>query len=439
MYKLLIVEDEKWEREGLRDFLQWNSMGIEVVGCACNGAEGKEMAATYHPHIIITDIKMPILDGIQMSRDIRSFLPETHIIILSGHDDFDYARQAFDFQAFAYLLKPIQKKPLEETIVNVLEKLKDEKACQKERVALESQWVEFTQKNLDYLLVDFMKHKAEMEYIDELPPLKMLKVYKKKVVAIFSLSLDGSKSIARYGLKDDTMGKVLKAFHTMLGMRGFAVSCNELPDEVIVCMDASSTKKELQNDLMRMVEELRQKLGISCIVGIGESIDDLESIPMSYTQACKALSFRFIANYDELLFYNTIKDFDQKDSDLAGKLVERIDFISRKTVNHIQKGDINWSVRNMDDFLAILREDLSESRILLNRFIMNVVNGLNITLSPNTENDVYVALYNQEKCTVDYSMLDSLLQTKKYVIDFLNRITENIKKDSCEDNVVRIV
>ncbi len=439
MYKLLIVEDEKWEREGLRDFLQWNSMGIEVVGCACNGAEGKKMAIEYRPHIIITDIKMPILDGIQMSRDIRIFLPETYIIIISGYDDFELAKQTFDFRAFAYLLKPIQKKTLQETIENVLNKLNDEKVYQRERLTLENQWMDFTQKNLGYLIVDFLKHKEEIKYIDELPLLKRLKTYKRKVVAIFSLSLNRSKTMSEDSLNHETMQKILKAFNTMLGMRGIAISCNELLDEAIVCMDAPSTREKLGECLMGMVEELREKYGVYSIVGIGEGVDDLESVPLSYAQARKALGFRFLANYGELLFYSSIKDSHQKGRNLAEQLVEKVDVISKNIIDHIDKGDIHQGLSSLDEFLAILKQDPSGSKTLINRFIINVVNGLSIALSYNAENGEYVDMYDPKKYLVDYSRMDSLVHTKEHLTEFLSRAAANLKNKCCEDNVARMV
>ena len=439
MYKLLIVEDEKWEREGLRDFLQWDSMGIEVVGCACNGAEGKKMAAEYRPHIIITDIKMPILDGIEMARDIRSILPETEIIILSGYDDFEYAKQTFDFHAFAYLLKPIQKRTFQETVLNVLEKLKEKKVHQRERISLESQWMDFTQEDFDDLLVDFLKNKTDIQYIYELPMMKRIKTYQRRMVAIFSLSLNRPKSSSKDTLKDETKKGVLVALNTMLGDRGIAVLCNEYLDEVILCLDAYSTKKELQKNLQRIMVRLIQELGVYSIVGIGERIDDLESMPLSYAQARRALDFRFLANYGELLFYSNIKNSNQMNRELAERSVEKVDLISKKIVDHIKQGDMDQALDRVDDFLAILRENLSESKILLNHFMMNVVNCLNLVWDHNADEDIYEALYGKNKERVDYSMMHSLLDTKKYLEDFLTGISVKIEKNCGEDRIARLV
>ena len=163
MYQLLIVEDEKWEREGLRDFLDWGSLGIEVAGCACNGVEGMEMAKLYCPQIIITDIMMPKLDGLRMSRNIRAFLPDTIIIILSGYDDFQYAKQSFDFHAFAYLLKPVQKKPFEEVLLYALKTIEHEESRKKERDTLEGQWMDYISSNRDQLLLDLLEGKMELK------------------------------------------------------------------------------------------------------------------------------------------------------------------------------------------------------------------------------------------------------------------------------------
>lgn len=126
MYKMLIVEDERWEREGLVDFLDWNSLGIEICGAASDGKEGLEMAVERRPNIIITDIKMAIMSGLEMSKNIKAIIPEVNIIILTGYGDFKYAKEAITFGVFDYLLKPVDEDECIEVIKRVVKK------CEKE-------------------------------------------------------------------------------------------------------------------------------------------------------------------------------------------------------------------------------------------------------------------------------------------------------------------
>ncbi|HZK26727.1 MAG TPA: response regulator, partial [Thermoclostridium sp.] len=305
MYKLLIVEDEKWEREGLLDFLNWEEMGIEVVGCACNGVEGERIAKALRPQIIITDIRMPVLDGIQMSNNIRSFLPDTKIIMLTGYDDFEYAKQTFSFQAFAYLLKPVQKKEIVDIIVNVLEKLEDEKNHQKKKTELESQYVDYYQKNCDHMLVDYLSNKFELKAIQSLQPLIKLKAPGKKVVAIIYFCLNSAISNKKQDFQNVFLN-TMKSFNHMLGETGIAASCGELPEEAVLCMQAPSTRRELENILLNIMQEFRAKTGVQCIAGIGAVVDGLELTPRSYAQAREAIGFRFLASYGELIFYSSI-------------------------------------------------------------------------------------------------------------------------------------
>ncbi|HAA25345.1 MAG TPA: hypothetical protein DCE11_04395 [Ruminiclostridium sp.] len=436
MYRLLIVEDEKWEREGLRDFLDWKNLGIEVSGCACNGMEGKKMAEELKPDIIITDIKMPLLDGIQMARDIRAFLPDAKIIILTGYDEFEFAKQTFDFHAFAYLLKPIRRKDLEQVIRDVLEQLEHEESIIKEINTLKSEWTEYASKNRDYLLIDFLKQKTELTHIYELPLMRWLDTFKNKLVAILSLYPDKYERNPVTCMPQD----VTKVLNTILGTRGIAVSCSELQENIVACIDAPSGIQELEAVLLQMMEEIKKRFGTDCIAGVGEIVNGLEFMPQSYTQAREAISFRFAANYRDVLFYSSIKDADRNNWDLTGQLVEKADSLSSKIVHCIQKGDMNQSTRLVDDFLAMLRENLSGAKILFNRFIMNIINGLNTILANSTEEDrVYVSLWDPEKQGVDYTMLDSLSQTRNYLTGFLSRVAVNMEKDCREDKIARTV
>ncbi len=106
---VFITEDESIVREGLRDMIPWNEYGFEFVGDAPDGEMALPMLRRLKPDILITDIKMPFMDGITLSQIIRRELPETRIIILSGYDDFEYARKGIELNIDQFLLKPITK------------------------------------------------------------------------------------------------------------------------------------------------------------------------------------------------------------------------------------------------------------------------------------------------------------------------------------------
>ncbi len=119
MYKLIIVEDEKWEREGLSEYIDWASLGIRFMGAAASGAEGLQLARATAPDIILSDIRMPVMDGLEFAGRVKCLLPECMILFITGYDDFSYAQEAIRQRASDYLLKPVQKDQLVEAILRI--------------------------------------------------------------------------------------------------------------------------------------------------------------------------------------------------------------------------------------------------------------------------------------------------------------------------------
>lgn len=116
----MLVDDEPEICEGLQKVVDLEQLGFSVVGEARNGMEALEIAETAHPDIVITDIRMPVLDGLSMAAAMKKMLPTVRFIILSGYDEFEFARKAIELTALRYLLKPISSKE----IVAVLREVK---------------------------------------------------------------------------------------------------------------------------------------------------------------------------------------------------------------------------------------------------------------------------------------------------------------------------
>jgi two-component system response regulator YesN len=109
---MVLVEDESFERTSLMHCIDWGLIGVEIIGDAANGSQGLARVMELKPDIVLTDVKMPVLDGIEMSRRIRQIAPETKILFLSSYDDFEYAKQAIDLHIAAYVMKPVNEAEL---------------------------------------------------------------------------------------------------------------------------------------------------------------------------------------------------------------------------------------------------------------------------------------------------------------------------------------
>ena len=126
MLKVFLVEDECVVREGLRDCIDWTRYGFEFCGDAPDGELALPQIRKLRPDILITDIKMPFMDGLALSKLVCAELPETKIILISGHNDFEFAQEAIEIGVEQYLLKPVTKVSLLKTLEDVSRKIDEE-------------------------------------------------------------------------------------------------------------------------------------------------------------------------------------------------------------------------------------------------------------------------------------------------------------------------
>lgn len=125
MLKVLVVDDETVVRRGIVLGVDWAAMGCLVVGEAANGLEGIQAVERYKPNLIITDVRMPKMDGIEMIRELRCRGCEAHAILLTAYSDFDYVRSALQLGADDYLLKPFRDQELAAAVERVRQKVQE--------------------------------------------------------------------------------------------------------------------------------------------------------------------------------------------------------------------------------------------------------------------------------------------------------------------------
>lgn len=141
-YKIILADDEEEVLESIHRNLDWNKYGFEVAGTFFNGRDVLEFLETQEADIVITDIRMPFMDGIELSKHISERYPQMKIIIISGYGDFHYAKEAISCRVMDYILKPINARELGEVLQRVHETLDQE---------LEQR------KNIDFLKARYLK------------------------------------------------------------------------------------------------------------------------------------------------------------------------------------------------------------------------------------------------------------------------------------------
>src|SRR5665647_69229 len=162
MYNVLIADDEPAVREGLSIMIDWNSYGFTISNTAQNGRDALEKLTSDSYNLVITDIRMPVLNGLQLIKEIRDKSTDTKIMVISGYSEFEYAKRAIEYGVKAYLLKPINRDELLMNILNI-------------RVELDEIYLANENKNIHVLLknkhpkiIDQIIKYIEMNYPEDL-------------------------------------------------------------------------------------------------------------------------------------------------------------------------------------------------------------------------------------------------------------------------------
>ena len=192
MVKIFLVEDESTIREMLRDSVPWKQHGFDFVGEAGDGEMALPMLRQQKPDVLVTDIRMPFMDGLELSKQVLREFPKMKIVILSGYDDFEYARQAIGIGVERYLLKPITKSALLDALGEIKEKIEAEQAQQTylERFRQETQ--EYEQYTRRRFLEQVMEGRLTVHQIyNRAEEMGIDLVAESYAIALFSLPQEG--------------------------------------------------------------------------------------------------------------------------------------------------------------------------------------------------------------------------------------------------------
>lgn len=307
MIKVIIADDERIIREGLKNTVDWKYFNCQIVGDARNGLEGVEKARELNPDLIIADIKMPILDGLEMAEKIQEFNKECKFIIITGYGEFEYAKKAIKLNAVDFIQKPIDDEELIKALEKAVMKIIDGRRTKK--------------LTLERLFLDMMRGNIMSKDIAE----KGLDLNQVEIVdcLIVLLQIDELKSINQVNLE----GELIKYISTFK----YLIQCHENIFAVLIePIERGELIKELKSFMAICNSICKRKITIG--VSNKGNIHDLRKI---YDESKKALKNKLYTGEGSINFYDEIKKSHEITWDNIIKM--EMDFrLMLKTLNEFQ-------------------------------------------------------------------------------------------------------
>ncbi|MFB6365895.1 response regulator [Paenibacillus elgii] len=300
MYRVFLVDDEPFIMEGLAYLIDWERHGLQIVGKAADGAEALEALAAETIDILITDIQMPHMNGLELIRSVRELQPDVKFIILSGYNDFDYVKEGVTLGIENYLLKPVNTEELIRTLTGTVAKI--EQSVYKEESI--KRHLEIIRDNLLYRWVTASIESEELRNRAELLGIRLgLPGY---VVSTIKLLFDQEQ--AEVSSRAETIAAV-RAYCQRTAQSygpGQAVFADLEGDLVLIAGLTSEIDRPV---FVRFMAELqaaiRERWGLPLLVTVGEASKGEASAHRSYRTAKRMQDYYVLAPHDGPLTYET--------------------------------------------------------------------------------------------------------------------------------------
>lgn len=410
-YRMILVDDEDDVRGRILSKIK-ESSGFTVVGKAGNGYDAIELIEKYKPHVVLTDIKMPFINGIELAKIIRRDYPTTKVAFISGYDEFDYAREAIELNVVSYLMKPVTS----EDINQFLKKLK-----------------QTLQQEFDFLSNSKLIHKR---YNDSIPLLvnSYLSTYRYKNelsdqdvshLEQYQLSFDHSNYLLSIiGFDNEVVAETTeetKIFIRNIIKRVFKnvdyIHEFLIPEGVVLLIrDSNITRSRFIDiqlyELVQLAEEYRNT---ALEIGVSRVFHDFKQYPKAYRQSEQALRHSKYFNLGQIIYYDDIEKKETKqviiDETKLSKFEYLLKFGHKEDLKKNLDQLLNLSFSSSEDIII----DPQLLIIKLSNAIVNFASSINVHISDVCDENLFLKL----------SSFKEIDEIKAFIYDIIIKLREN--------------
>lgn len=409
MLKIFLAEDEFIIREGIKNNIDWQAHGYEFCGEASDGELAFPLIQKTRPDILITDIKMPFVDGLALSRLVKKELPETEIIILSGYEEFDYAKEAIQIGVARYLLKPINGETLLQEIDSVaeiiLDKQKEKEIREKYQREMEENSLRDQMNLFQHLVTGDCSMEELLSVADKLDLKIMAPWYSIVLLKIQSMKHDYEEYSGSIVVVDERIAKLAEPEHVLIFDRALEGRA------FLFKADSEDELLAYQKEYLGNVKEvLSGYVNLRYFGGIGTPVNRLREIPASFEDASHAFAHRYLVAESCILDSSLLMQegaAENEDFRISAVNPEQID--RTKMQEFLRTGDLDEVVYFVDEFFGKLDGGAMKSRIFRQYITMDAyfsivdfLKGLGLQKDEIEAPDQDSSILQDEKSAMDY-------------------------------------
>ncbi len=377
MYKVLIIDDEPIIRKGLKNIINWRSFNCEVAGEAADGQEGCRLIRKVLPEIIITDIRMPEIDGLTMLQEIKSIVPDSKIIILTGYRDFDYVHEALKLGAFEFLLKPSKIEELTAVVSRAVTELK----FQKERKEEIDKLCCLFQQNIPALREKLLYDVIYEINTDEAEITEKMELYDfplhRFIMLIVQNDSDASEStqMSQYDKHLYRFG-IINTFHEVFSA-DFNVTGIPLHDEGTVFIivpkgEGNASVEAIDRQCTYLQDIIKNCFGFTVTIAVSSEGAGPLQLSSRMRECRDALEHKFYMGSGSIIFYKDVNTFFRyEDYSLLEKL-------QKSLLEGIKSGNEAVVKSRLKDIFSYVKDVKVSNKVYIKNFFRNTVSSVNV-------------------------------------------------------------
>lgn len=402
MHKLAIIDDEYEHVQGIRNYIDWEKYGIEVCGAAYNGKEGLELFIEHHPDIAIIDIQMPFINGLTLMEEVKKLGQNVQMIILSGHDNFDYARRAIELQATHYLLKPCSAEEILQAVLKA-KNIAMEEAHKKQIISqyhsIFDQYIALFRERLLLNLLDRKLRNPSTLY-EDMRNYGISLAQNPCCVAVFRL--EGRDSLYALNTNQEfdcliiSISEEIKKRKWQTGMETIIKE----DDIVLIASGEAFSALDFIQYVQRVYSKLSDAFEYPFRVGVGLTVESPLLAFKSYKQALAALeNSAFLGEKKVTVFLN---EMSQESFHFLYPLAEE-----KRIFRSIETGDITLTVEAVNHFFKALDRDHVINGYTIKKIGIALLNSLMIFCSEKN-------IDSTELQTLIFKSFDDIINAKSF-------------------------